>query len=259
MSLQDFYGTYEVQNTSGTAFGLDTTVVIADQLADGTIPVSFTPSTGNGGTAAATITVSATYEESTDSLRVAQQGETEVMFISRFVDPTPGSTYQAIYSIVITPPAEDQPRRLRVWSARLTAAASGTDIPVGTDALPQEAFAGNYLVGTTVDSQFGAGSEVTITQQSNGFLSLEIVNALGISITVTTLSYDAAAVAVRGTTNGTLNGPNGAELVPAVVAMSLARVGGESGVEEKYLYGTFIVGDPEQGGTFAGEDDDPVP
>ena len=237
MSLQDFYGTYQVQTASGTEFGLDTSVVISEGDSDGA-SVQFTlPSTTE------TKTLSATYDDTTEALRIELEAQNaRVMFISRFVDPTPGVSYRAIYGIVLMEEIEGQVRRSPVWSAKLMTPSVGDSQPTGTPMQPGS-FTGTYRVRTTADTQFGLSSVITIDSRE-----IEIVNGLGTSVLTAPLSYEPETASLIGSAQSPAESPE----VPVTIAMSLAIEG-----DTKYLYGTFVIGDPEQGGTYGAEEDDP--
>lgn len=243
MSLQDFYGTYKVQTSSGTSFGLDTRVIIEEKLEaekpDPAVKVRFIPPNAEPGESR-----DASYDATTDALLLKLDPPARVMFISRFVDPSPSSTYRAIYGILVMEPAPGEPRRSPVWSARLTAPGTGCDVRV-ENPLPAAEFSGKYQVRTTADAQFGTDSLIALGPAQDGALSLCITNALLQDIHAPShVHYDPATVSVVGSLSSG----------PVTVAMSLAV---EDNVRQ--LYGTFVVADPEQGGTYGGDDEGGAP
>ena len=250
MALQDFYGEYQVVSASGTEFGVQSTVQI-DPRQNGLVPIQITspgrvPQVFQG-----------TYDNLADALRVPMPVTNEVMLISRFVDPTPGSTYRAVYGILIgNSPSSNTRTRLPVWSGDLVTVTQSpggeADDQVSSQPIAQSGFVGNHYIWTTADAQFGVASVITITQQTNGYLALEITNALGASVMTTSLFYDSGTVSVFGSVSAAVSGPNGSELLPAVLASSVATENGTT-----YTYGILTVGDPEQAGTFGGEEGGP--
>lgn len=250
MAREDFFGEYQVLTASGTDFGLDTLVRIEGLEDDDSIQVHFTLA-GDGGSK----TVPARYAASTDALELGSEDRT--MVISRFVDPTPGSTYRSIYGIVIRPQDSGVRGRCPAWGATLRSSEERREQTTDTD-LDPAAFSGPFQIRSTADTQFGIGSRVEIVEQTNGISTVHFFNALGIPLLYTTLTFDAGTCSIYALASGEISGPDGPELVPIIVSMSVvARKDEATGRERRYLYGNFALGDPEQGGTFAGEEDDP--
>ena len=255
MAIEDFDGGYEVTTSSGTQFGIGTEVQIWHQTNDSVLVIFQSP--------LGMTQLSGTYDDQADALRLPIQNG-EVMYISRYVDSDPSKAYRSIYGIVInTNPAADARIYLPVWSALPPDAQStgSSGNPLGsTDSLAPSDFVGEYFIRTTADSQFGVVSTVSITESESGSdLDLDVTNALGNSVLSTELSFDSDTVSVIGETTGTVSdpdSPDGTRDVRLVFAMSIATEV-TNGVETKYGYGIVTVGDPEQGGTFGGEEGGP--
>ena len=245
MALEDFYGRYQVQATSGTEFGLGTLVEIAD---DGEgLMVGFALAVDVETGQDPTDRLVASYDQGQDALIVPLSGNRS-MSISRY--PDLGDGYHGIYSVVIGPAIEGEIRRLPVWTAKRLEPGIGPNQGAAGPA-DGSGFVGDYRIFTTADTQFGIGSKVEIT--GSGPLSLQIWNALGDAVAqITPMVYDPTTITLHGAHVRKMEGPEGMVPVTVVVALSLAE---EDGVN--YLYGNFTIDDPEQAGTFGGEEDNP--
>lgn len=248
MAEQDFYGSYTVQTASGTDFGLGTEVRIEKTGEQGVLDVSFV--NANGST-----TQPAHYQAETDSLRLPLEGSSkaEAMFISRYVDRAvdPPSDYRAIYGIVVLYPVEDEPLQSPVWSAKLDQATGGGVPSAGGPALSAQDFAGSYTVRTTANSQFGRDSTIEVgPPDADGVSTFEIVNGLGDSVqTPPTVTYQADTVTMVGSLGDEEGNPT------VTVSIAIAPRTNAAGEEVKHLYGTFVIGDPQQAGTYGGDDE----
>ena len=252
MALQDFYGTYQVTTASGTEFGVDSEVDIG-QAVDGSVSLTVSSAFSSG-----KVMLSGTYDNQADALRFPLQND-QVMYVSRYVDSDPSKDYRSIYGILITPnPAAATRIRLPVWSAEALSAPStggNGNQEVSDDPLTQSDFVGEYFIRTTADSQFGVASGLSITESSSNLVG-EITNALGTSVMSSDLYYDSGTVSVTRDFTSTVMGPSGSVEVRTVFAMSIATEE-TNGVETTYGYGIVTVGDPQQAGTFGGEEGGP--
>lgn len=262
MALQDFLGNFDVKSTSGTNFGIGTTVVIVREGAStDQVNVTFK-------TTVSTMpeqTVEMDYDAATDSLlAVDPDANTQLMSISQFVDPK-GTGWKSIYGVVVLrdgsttsmrrlpsmgrlPSMRPLPsmRRLPAWSA----------VPIGQSEDPNSVdlsgFVGTYVVKNTSDVQFGVGSLIKIFPQLDKSLGLEIIDPMGVTLLSTTLAYDASTRSVSAFASPQLVTAEGDGMLPVTVTLSV-----QPSVGTKVIYGTCILGDPHQGGTFAGEEEAP--
>ncbi len=252
MAREDFFGEYQVLSASGTDFGLDTLVHIASTEDDDHAEVCFTLADSD-----TSRPVLARYDAAMDALVIASGDPAGTMVISRFADPTPGSSYQSIYGIVIRPGDHPGGGGCPVWGATRRSAERLSDQPTDAD-FDGSDFLCDFRIRNTADTQFGRLSKIEIALQDNGFPTLKILDAMGVTILYTTLTFDAATCSAYAFTSGQMSGPNGPELVPIIVSLSVAFRQDEASDEpRRFVYGNFALGDPEQGGTFAGEEDDP--
>lgn len=242
MAQEDFNGHYQVVISAGTEFGIDTEVEIRET--DGQTTVAFVLPIQGKTDPPAVGEYEARYDESLDCLRVGLDGE-RVMCISRY--PELGADYHAIYSIVTEPRVQGQVRRLPIWAAKRLDSPPSAGEP-GSSPIGFSDFVGDYVVASTVNTQFGAGSKARIDE--NG--QLTIWNALGMQIVELRLKLDPTTISVHGNHSTTVEGPDGPVTLEITVVASLAD---EAGI--KYLHGNFTIDDPEQAGTFGGEEDNP--
>lgn len=241
MALQDFIGVYKVKTTAGTDFGFGTTVTITSAGED-QASVAFQIAM-----AQQPRVVPMRYDAVADALVATDPEEgVQLMAISRFLDPK-GTGWESIYGVFVYSAQEGQRSHLPVWTATPVSEVS-SETPLAADV-----FLGTYRIKTTADAQFGIGSKVTISKQAGGSMGIEIVNPMGKTVVCTTLTYDSETHSVYGFESPSVGGSVNSELLPITIALSLAA----SDTGKKVVYGTLIVGDPQQGGTYAGEEEDP--
>ena len=250
MSREAFEGTYDVQLSSGTPFGLDTQVdVILD--GDKTL-VRFRPPDSTQ-----SITQEATFDARNQSLRLELERPYEVMFISRFAPPTGaaqifGEGYQAIYGLVVLENRPELPvRRNAVWSAESLEQPPSVPGPPVANPIQVQDFLGTYRLRTTSGTQFGISTQVRIFEVDGGprisstdFFGrvLELTDVQLVAETGSLLALD--QIEIGGTPQ------------PAFFQVSIAEDAGQGGRLDKAIYGVTIVGDPEQTGIWGGDDEE---
>lgn len=245
MALQDFYGTYEIQCSAAADCGLFTQVEVAWNERYERIEVTFRFEHREPD-----VFTNVQYLPSSDALHIPLESPLKGMWISRFFSTL--DDYRAIYGIVVIEDRNEKIRRSPVWSAELTIAGSGHDEPV-VDPTPADAFLGRYDILTTTDVQFGMGSLLSLTEvlEPTPSMQLTILNALDqVVVADFGVTYDPDSVSITG--NSEQNDYPSDLLIRTT--LSVAFVEGET-----FTYGLVLLGDPEQGGTFGGEEETPIP
>lgn len=252
MAISDFMGSYQVRRTSGTQFGFQTTVSIRAQPGQvAKVMVSIAPPNQPAQIFAAL------YDEKHECLRIELEKPGRVMFVSRYNDED--ANYEAIYGVVVM-----DNLALGLWSAELlepdgraACAAQSADLVKAGAAIEPERVCISYRVTSSTCTQFGLASTVVVDGSSSrpgGKWSLAIEDVLGQDIpTPNVMTFDQS--------NGSLIGKTvvGSSSTPVVFQASFAQVDADDKRRVKIIYGLSVIGDPEQGGIFGGEDESEPP
>ena len=265
MSLKDFFGTYEVEVTNSTPFGSYSQVEIrAGGTRNATIkitPYNLDLTDHDEDTQA---TFEADYDPAMDSLWVDFTGSKSsavAMYISRYVEPA--LSYCTIYS-VIRLRAEDQQSPIfhqPTWTAtmrpdefakRLAPGRGAAKTPMNT--AEAASFAGDYVVRSTANAQFGTFTHLTITEPDEDGYAIFKITYVDTYVDENRISehrvwFDAETCTLQGD----LLGEFGTTKFTAILSMSLSVP--HDGPGRRLLYGSILLADPEQGGTFVAEDE----
>ncbi len=254
MAIEDFFGIWDVQLTSGTPFGIGSRVVIDPSPLSGNRARLHFESVQNP-------FVDAVFDPATQALEVTAGlgGPARAMYISRYTDLATG--YRAIYGLTI---CEDLAASgvpwLTVWGAELPPEAlqelsvgESEEIDESPDRLLASSFDGTYKAGSTTGSQFGVGSELVF---KDGGSRITITNGLGNSVSAPeSLTFDILTSSLQGVT-----------FKDAIAAQTEVWSFATFNCKN-YIYGLAIVdntqaaGDdwPEQAGACGAEEEDPNP
>lgn len=229
MALDDFLGNYSVRRTADIDFGPGTTITVSKRKGDKVKVVFENPLYRRK------LRYRGEYCRRYDALRIEWTKPDQLMWISRFPPQHP-----AIYGIVLD---RDAPRHTPVWSAERKLKGrrrSGPPVPVPDPV-------GRYKVKTTTDVPFGTGSRIWITETGPETWKMKVYDAVcDLEVLDMRLVFDQES----GTFFGHLPSPE------YRISLSLTTRPGE---ERRFIYGMALKGDPEQGGTFGGEEDPEIP
>lgn len=230
MARQDFYGRWTVNDTTGTPFGLGTTIEIGASVGGG-LEVAFDPAAG---------VPQATYDEGLDTLMIFGLQNTRILFVSRYVDLR--YDFKGIYGLALMGSA--------LRTALFMASGEGSRDVASTEAstISGSDFATTFKVRTTCGAQFGKASTVTIEETDQDTCTLAITNASGENVnTPDAMVFDPSVCALTGALNN--------EDTPEVrFQISLAILG-----SRKYAYGLSVIGDPVEAGAWGGGEEEAEP
>ncbi len=259
MALEDFFGIWDVQLTSGTPFGIGSRVCIdPSPLGSDRARLQFESLQNSH--------IEAVFNPAMEALEVTTglTGPARAMYISRYTEAASG--YRAIYGLTIY---EDLGRPggpwLTVWGADMPPVALSVDIPrsIGTgeeiaeeiaDRVQASSFDGTYKTASTSGAQFGIGSELVFKE---GGSRITITNGLGNPISVpASLTFDFLTASLQGVTLR--------DQAPVQTEVwSFATY-----ATKRYIYGLSIQDNslsrvrddwPEQAGACGAEEEDPEP
>jgi len=231
MALEDFYGIWDIQLSSGTRFRVDSTVHIGPLEPPG-VNIVFEHAPDEP--------VMGLYDPSMEAIQVSDPESSAMMYISRYARKD--QAYKAIYSLVIY--ASPVPA-LAVWTAAIQPPGQ---LPASEPpAIVPSSFDGTYRVQSTFGTPFGIGSTLEIS--GNAHIT---INDSGISVPAPeSLVFDLFTDSLEGVISpGTPQ-----ELLHL---WSLATYKGT-----RYLYGLSIRGTdgtddwPEQTGACGAEEEPP--
>lgn len=244
MAFEDFQGRYQVKLTSGTQFGIGTEVEVKADPAAGAagVEVVFHPP------GQSPVSVGGRYDADRERLELTLKAPERVMLISRFYDER--FDYRGLFSLVVVdqPGAGGPAYRFCTWSA----ARPSTEAPAAVQAAVRRkagADAGRgYVITSTANTQFGFLSRLTLGAE--GFRPMGIVDAAGAPVSpMPSLELDPDTRCLWGSTQLA-----GAESEPLTVWVSEGRVEVD-GAPLSLIYGLSYVGDPDQAGTFGGQEE----
>lgn len=249
MAFEDFEGRYQVKLTSGTQFGIGTEVEIkADPAAGvGGVEVVFHPPGQHP------VREAGTYDAARECLQLSLEAPERVMLISRFYDPR--FDYRGLFSIVVVDEAAPGGPAFRfcTWSAARPSVEPGAVRQEAAERRAGEATAGrSYVITSTANTQFGFLSRLTVGAE--GVRPLGIVDAAGASVSpMPALEHDPDTHCLWGSIDLPAFGSDGeGEPLTVWVREGVVELDGEL---LSLLYGLSYVGDPDQAGTFGGQEE----
>lgn len=230
MAKQDFYGEWSVEDTTGTPFGLGTSITIAPGV-DGDVDIVFEPPIGEP---------RATYDEGMEALLIFGLPNIGVLFVSRYVDQA--ADFYGIYGLALVG------SNLRTAVFMATGERPPDAGSLGSSAISGSDFIADFKISTTCGAQFGKGSTVAIGQAEEDVCTLAISNVAGESVKAPdTMVFDPLVCALGGAMETEEN-------VEIRLQVSLAVLG-----SRRYVYGLSVYGDPEEAGAWGGGEEESEP
>ena len=230
--LSAFYGTYVVDSTVDTPFGVITDVIVSSPSSS-TFEVQFVgPSldvlfSSQSGTASFDSTAGAIILSGTDKLTFA---------IALFQDDQ-DPDYRLLCGYNVTDGT--------LFIARYYEAAANGGYELSTTPPPASDFAGTYAAAVTGGAQFGKASQMQLTDPGDGSILVQIQGLPDISCSL-------VDTVLRGSTTLRYGDDSTAPLTLQISRVSIPGTKPAS----QYIFGLTVAGDPQQAGTF-GSDTDP--
>lgn len=238
MALEDFYGPWSVYLTSKTPFGFGTPIMVG--VDDKNRPVVWLD-----GQAYETA-----YDDEADQLSVTGIKGIDQLVMAHYADPDESESYVALYGVGLLTDS-GIPGKLAVFTAVSLAESAADAVPrSAASGRTASSVSGKYLISSTSGSQFGAGSVIELDADASspdGASALTITNVFQSQIPSPDSLYP------TGSGNALVGMVEDEDVPRTVVQCSFVELGGLN-----RIFGLGVVGDPENSGTWGGdEEEDP--
>ncbi len=232
MAEENFYGIWQVRDTSGTLFGHGTTITVQADLG-----ITFDPPAGEAPWAK--------YNPVLDALEIYGLAGTKIMYVSHYMDVE--QSFYAIYGLALMYGTDGAAGfRKAVFMAQREVLIEGGGVSSLRE-VDASTFANTdpFVVKTTTGAQFGKASHIKIIDNGDDSCHVNIENATKDPAgTATNMAFDSDVCALKGPLDNS-------EVIFQISQFSIET--GDSTMQ--HIYGLSVVGDPEEAGAWGGDDD----